>query len=396
MVISKKRITHLSEYLIFVFLLSFPFGQLLKINLDIFGLPIGVHLIDVVASSSIILILFGQYKYPEYFKYFKAFILVSLFSLMFSLTLFSLPEVIRGSLYFIRLIIYSSFSVIVWNIIKDNTKKKLLLNSLILVSIFVAIFGWIQYLNFPDLRGLLYLGWDNHLFRLVGTFFDPGFTSIILALGTLTAFAKYLYEKDKKLVIIVVFLLITLLFTYARASYVALIGGVLGLFLIKGRKKISLWPILLVLLIIPFLPRPGGEGVKLERFQSIYNKYGNYKQTIQVIGKYPLFGVGYNNLCSARIGLFENEAFKSHACSGSDSSILLIIATTGIVGLLIFTDFAIKLIKNININDFYGVLFISGGIAVFIHSLFVNSMFYPWVMGYLGITLALTKTIKNT
>lgn len=393
--ISKKKINIIIEILIFLFFIIFPYGQLLNIKIKLFSNELRVHLIDILASLSIPLVIIGKNKYPNYIKHFKAFIIVSLFSLVFSLIYFSFAKVLRGSLYLLRVLIYSFFSIMIWNYVRENKNRKLIFKGMIIATIFIGIFGWVQYLSLPDLRGLLYLGWDNHYYRLVGTFLDPGFTSILLVLGLLSSFYLYLFKKNKKYLIISLFLLITLSFTYARASFIALTAALLGAFLIKGRKKISLWPIIILFILIPFLPRPGGEGVRLERFQSMYNKYGNYAQTFEVIKQHPVFGVGFNNICSARIHLFENEMYESHACSGSDSSILLILATTGTIGLLIFIDFVFKTIKSTKINNIYGITFISSAIAVFIHSLFVNSMFYPWVMGYMGILMALSEPYKE-
>ncbi|MEK7542910.1 MAG: hypothetical protein AAB503_01210, partial [Patescibacteria group bacterium] len=87
--------------------------------------------------------------------------------------------------YLIRLISYISFFIYLWNIFSNEKLRENSLRLLIIVSILVAIFGWLQYLFFPDLRVLKYVGWDDHLYRLTGSFLDPGFSAIILVLGFL-------------------------------------------------------------------------------------------------------------------------------------------------------------------------------------------------------------------
>jgi len=155
------------------------------------------------------------------------------------------------------------------------------------------------------------------------------------------------------------------------------------------RKKIIkyfviLASIFLVLLIL--VPRIASEGTRLERTASIFARVENYQQTLEIIKRNPLFGVGFNNLCPARISLFKGDV-ESHACSGSDSSVLLIFSTTGIIGLIVFLYVVYKIYLNLE-KGTYGLIFMSSSVAIFSHSIFVQSLFYPWVMGWMGILLA--------
>ena len=76
-------------------------------------------------------------------------------------------------------------------------------------------------MNIPDIKPLFSLGWDMHLFRLVGTFMDPAFLSIIIVLGSVIAINYYLTFHKKHYLLIILFLLISLAFTYSRAGYFA-------------------------------------------------------------------------------------------------------------------------------------------------------------------------------
>jgi len=96
--------------------------------------------------------------------------------------------------------------------------------------------------------------------------------------------------------------------------------------------------------------------------------------------------VGFNNICEARVLLF-TEKRESHSCSGSDSSLLLVAATTGLSGLMVFLFMGYKLTNMIK-NDFYGTSFKALSTALFVHSFFVNSLFYPFVMGFMGLVLS--------
>jgi O-antigen ligase len=368
------------------YIVLFPFGQLLRIEAGFFT----IHPADLIVFISIIFYFFGWFKKRQVFNYAMNFIWIGVFSLVLSLSYFSPFEVLMGSLYLVRLFSYFTFAMLVVNLInKKILKREFLLNSLILTSVFVGIYGWIQYLVFPDLTSLKYVGWDDHLSRIVGNFLDPGFTGIILVLGVIASFAGYVKKKSKILVVITAFLFITVVFTYSRSSYLALISGAFYLFLKwKNLKKMSLMLIIFAVLIL-LLPRPAGEGVRLERTQSVFARLQNYKETVEVIDKYPLFGVGFNNLCYVRLRLFAADP-ESHSCGGSDSSLLFILATTGIIGFLVFIKFIYEVVKNAIGSNVYGLVFSSSGVAIIIHSLFTQSLFYPWVMGWMGILLATT------
>jgi O-antigen ligase len=382
----KLKITKL---LLFSYLLIFPFGQLFRINVGIGNFAIPIFPTDLIAGLLLITCLISKYEKPKFFKAFLFFILAALFSSVFSLTVFKSVKVIYGSLYLLRFISYASLVQVTYYLSKRGEKiKSYLFNFLIIVSLAVAVFGWYQYIFYPDLRSLYYWGWDDHYYRLVGTFLDPTFTAIILVFGFILSFAKALVFRRNRNLILAGFFLLTLAFTYSRAGYLALLAGSVSLLYLTKRLKRILLVFLALLILIIFLPRPSSEGVHLERIKSILSRLNNYQQTVEVIKRSPLFGFGFNNFCLAEEKYLGSVDYKSHSCSGSDSSILLIFATTGIVGLIIFFNLVYVVLNNLSKN-IYGLSFQASLIAIIIHSLFSNSLFYPWVMGYLAILLGL-------
>lgn len=380
-----------AEKLIFLYLLLFPFGQIIRLNINLLGVAVPIRPIDLVAGVSFLYIMVGRFKKPLIFKQIAAFLIVAVFSYLFSFILLPSNKLYIGGLYLLRLFAYTSLFLLVFNVVSKRAElKKVLFNSLILVVVFVGIFGWLQYFLYPDIRAFVVWGWDNHLYRLLGTFLDPGFTSIILVFGFLLSLVKYLETKNRRLFALLAFFLLTIAFTYSRAGYLALGGGLLTIFGLRREIK-SLWPTLLVfLLIVAFLPRPSSEGVRLERLSSVYSRVENYSEGIEIFGKSPIFGVGYNNLCLARQKYLGRADFTSHACSGLDSSLLLILATTGVVGFLILANLGYEVIRSVKGVGVYGLSFLACLVALLVHSLFVNSLFYPWVMGFMGITLSLS------
>jgi len=241
----------------------------------------------------------------------------------------------------------------------------------------------------PDLKILFYIGWDMHLYRLAGTFFDPTFLGLIIVFGLILSIFRLTEKVEKKYIAITIFLLISLAFTYARACYLAFFVGILVIALLKKKFRKVIYLALGLVLIALILPTANNHSNALTRVFSITARITNYKETIQIIRKFPVFGVGYNNLCVARNMYIGEESFASHACSGSDSSLLLILATTGVVGFLVFIGGGIRIYQMLPKDD-NKIILIASGAAVFTHSIFSNSLFYPWVMGYLIILLAVS------
>ncbi len=395
---TKKNIK-LGQILIILYLLLFPLGQLLRNDFSSFPFRITLHAIDLAVLFVFVYWILENINKQKIIRgHFANFLLAATFSLVLSVFLFNSLESIFGALYLLRLAAYYSLYLVAKKLVlKDKYFRKKLFNVLFIVLFVVMLFGWVQYIFYPDLRILKNIGWDDHLFRLAGAFLDPGFTGILMVFGSLTSLAKYKTSSNKGYLVLFGLFLLTTVFTYSRASILAMVVGLLYYFLREHKKnllKYSAVLIIIVSLLIAFLPRPSSEGVKLERLYSVESRIINLKETVFVWSKSPVFGVGYNNICLGRSLFFMIEPLLSHSCSGSDSSLLLVLATTGITGLLILVYVGIKLTKSLRKNV-YSTLFMSCLAALLIHSLFVNSLFYPWVMGWMGILLGIVYSFNK-
>jgi len=386
----------LTQTLLFIYLVLFPFGQLLRISTNIFGYTVRIHPTDLMVLVISVVFLTGKFNKPKIWVHIKNFLYALGFSLVFSLSIFSLREILIGTLYLVRVVGYSFFFLAAWNLIKKEEERRTLFNSLIGITSAISVFGLFQYFVYPDIRALYAWGWDDHLLRLVGTFLDPSFTSIFLAFGFLGSLAAYLKTQKKYLLLLLGVFLISIALTYSRAGYLALFsGGATLLWLNKNLKKmLAIFAVFLLLLAI--IPSWGSEGVQLLRTRSIFERLESYSDAFALTSASPIFGIGYNNLCIAK-GKFLGQfvEYDSHACSGVESGPLLILATSGLVGILIFGYLGLQIFQNTERN-LYGVVFISSSLALLVHSLFVNSLLYPWVMGYLGILLALSLREKSS
>src|SRR5207237_858262 len=60
--------------------------------------------------------------------------------------------------------------------------KKTIAKWMVIAGSAVVILGLIQLIFYNSLRGLYYLGWDEHLYRLFSTFLDPNFAGMYLVI----------------------------------------------------------------------------------------------------------------------------------------------------------------------------------------------------------------------
>ncbi len=376
--------------IIILYFLIFSFGQLLRFETHILNIPFALHPLDIITLLSIPYGVFIQEKAHPLRKYFYYLWSVFFFSLLVSKAQYPIGEVVRGSFYLLRFISYYFFFELIYYLIQNGELGKQKIVTIIITSLITTgVFGWIQYLFVPDLRFLYFFHWDDHLNRLAGTILDPGFMGILMVFGFLISVSLYLKHKKISFILSSFFFIITTLFTYSRATYLALIAGVFTLLYLHKKTKLIFIISVVFIASLFLLPKKEGEGVNLLRTNSIFEKAKNYEETSSIISDVPVFGVGFNNLCSERKVRFVNQDFESHSCSGSDSSILFIFATTGILGLVTLVSFFSRIPDYIS-QSIYSEMLLSSSVALFIHSLFLNSLFYPWVLGVMATLLALS------
>lgn len=339
-------------------LLIFPFGQLLRSKIFNFSFPV----IDIFIIILAIFNLIHQKPLKIHNRPLFFFLIYSFFSLILNHFLSSYPP-IKPFFYYLRLAALLSFFVFGKSTIIFSKTFSRLLDLVIISNI---VFGIIQYLFWPNLTYFDSLNWDPHLNRLVSSFLDPTFTGLLYLLFLIFLFLNYrLQITDYKLLIPY----LALALTYSRSSLLAFIASFAYISIKKKQAKIFIGAIVITAITVFLLPRPPGEGTKLERTNSFYAKIENYRQGINLFLKSPLIGHGYNHL-----SYIQNIDSNSHAASGLDSSLLTILVTHGIIGFSLFIGGLMIIFRNSNI------LSQSLFIAILTHSFFSNSLLYPWVL----------------
>ena len=355
-------------------IIIFFFGQLARIELFSISFP----LIDICLIILISINLYkniSKNKLSIKNKFFLYFLITTYLSYIFNL-IFSYKFSLKSFFYLIRLSVLLSFFIFPVDKSIKNQKNKFFFKLILIAN---TIFGLIQYFFWPNSTNFKSLNWDPHLNRLIGTFLDPTFTGLIYLFIFFSIFLNSSKNKrkrnrpqgdnlQKKILLSLSYIAMAL--TYSRSTLLSFLSAFTYISIKTKNVKIFIISFLLVLITTIVLPQTEGEGTKLHRSSTILAKIQNYKEGIKIFIKKPILGHGYNNLYQART--IRNPS--SHANFGFDSSLLTILNTTGIIGLIFFI-LAIK--KELqNKNQLKKILLLS----TFIHSIFANSLLYPWVL----------------
>lgn len=382
---SKKLIV----FLIFIFLIFFPLGEIARFNLgdiSITLLDLGVGVISLLYLSRIISKnkkITGTLLKPILF-----FLLVCLVSLSLNINILKQYESFSSFMYLVRYALY--VSVYFW--IKDlNIQLKKTISSLMIFSGFIILLvGFVQYFLYPDLRNLYYLGWDEHLYRMFSTFLDPNFLGSFLVLYLFFV----LRTKDIKInfkIILIILTGIGIFLTFSRSAYGMLLSvGLIYGFLTNKRKMfivVSIFFIILGLVIVKVSNK--SEGTNLFRTASNTARIKSMQNALIIFKDRPFFGVGFNSYRYAqrKYGFIDDNKKFVHSGAGTDNAFLFILATTGVIGFLGFSYLLYSIFK-FSFSDYF--LF-SSFVGLILNSLFINSFFYPFMMFWMWASIGLKE-----
>lgn len=384
----------LLKALIISLILMLPFGQLTRLPLAPPTIHIYVHDLMVVCIGIVWLVLFIKGKKRRIpplarpISYFTAAILLSLAINLFHLTL---AQQLIAMLYGLRWIGYSAVYCAVYLAgTDDNRFSHRVLTLLSISGAIIALLGLMQYMLYPNLRNLMYLGWDPHQYRLFGTYLDAGFTGIMLVLTLilLTTKSRFPFQRMATAVVYA-----ALILTYARSAYATAFAALAVYSSFFKSFKIILIGTIVLLASILILPRPAGEGVRLERTATIVSRMNSYQQALSIIKDHPLFGVGFNayRFAGEEKGYLAESNYYNNAGAGTDSSLLFVLATSGVIGFTAYINLIYAMMRTNRNNP----LIIISIIALLINSAFLNSLFYPWVMLWLWLILGVRDNAGN-
>ncbi len=357
---------------------SFLLGNIYKYSLFFTESRVSFLDISVGLIFLIILIKKSQFIAP---KPVIGFIIICLISLLISGSRYGLSAMMVGFFYIIRWSAYNLLPVAI-----PSLKSSSILFFLGLITVVTSV---VQYIFSPDIRNLAVAEWDPHYYRVVGSLLDPGYTGLMLVFFLIFLTLSPQIVKTKKIILWGITYL-AFVFTYSRSSYLAYLVAMAYISL-RGRGwRFFVGTSLLLFATLPLLPRSSdGEGVKLERTSSVQARIENWRQSWAIFVGHPILGVGFNTYRYAQksYGFFYNEGnlwLRSHAGAGADSSLLFVLATTGVVGFVFYLKY-LKYLYQFSTLRYYLV-------PLFFHSFFLNSLFYPFVLVWIALVIIKERT----
>jgi O-antigen ligase len=396
------------KYLWIAFIVSLLAGQLGGFTI-VPGITVYLHdvmLMCLLLGSIILIYRKNTFHTPRLLYPALAFVGAGFISLVAQVGQFSLLELAQSSLYLLRFATYAGLYVV---LSQSIISPVLILGGLMSLGIGIAGIGLVQFVVFPSLADFIYLGWDPHYYRVFATLLDPNFTGIVLVMSVflclgILRFGVPAWRKIAATGVMLSF--IALILTFSRSSYLAFVVG-LAVWVILEKKWIlgGLITFLFIALVV-FMPRPGGDTLRLDRLDSTLARFGNWKESVNLFIKKPLWGYGFNTLRFVQKPAGEGPMYSpvfSHALAGVDNSFLLVLVTTGLVGFVPFLWLLAAMIQKqreptISAAKTYMFLpqvSILSVVSLSVHSLFVNSWFYPWSLLWVFILLGITEATSG-
>lgn len=414
--------------LVVFILIIFPFGELLRFDV---GNNIIIKPLDIVVgltgiwwivekiqnSNSKLKIIYKN----KFILFLSLFIFIGFLSLIINLSWLKLQEFFVSLLYLLRWIMYAGVFFVVSSL--DTRYKKLIKILMFIDGLIILIFGYLQYFFYNSLRNLHYLGWDEHMHRIFSTFFDPNyaggfFVLYFIFIGGIIFFHRphpypptpvkqadslrpSLKGEGIKIVgfyFILAFTLMAIFLTFSRASFLMLITSSVVFFILIEKKKLILGLLLAVALFgLIASPKFYDENMNLFRVNSSNARLGNYELALRIFKDHPVIGVGFNSYRYTKELYGLNHDWvdaPSHADAGVDNSFLFVLATTGIVGFSAYMFIWYGILKRAYLlykknKNIMAIVVISSTVGIFIHALFINSLFFAPIMLWMWILIGM-------
>lgn len=319
-------------------------------------------------------------------------------------------EVAVSLAYLARWLFYFAIYVAVLNVVRvaDVGVVWAALEKAILLF---AGFGIVQAAFLPDFAQLVYpesrayADWDLQGHRLVSTFLDPNFAGafilmgLLVQLGMLASGARVAWWKP-------VMLFVALVLTLSRSALLALFLSGLVLVSLTGlSKRLVKWGLAVMGLILAALPG-------LLDYAATFNKLGvtddsaslrvvSWLRGLQVFADNPFFGIGFNTWGFVQERYGWERAYASSY--GIDGGLLFIAVLTGVVGLVVYLTILATTAKRgrriwrdrTRPAEHRGLAAgaVATTVAIVVHSVFTNSILFPFLMETLWVIWGLVAVI---
>lgn len=391
------------NYLIIFLVIIFPIAEVGKIRLG----SVAFSLNDILLFFIVLLWLILDYKKIKKSKFkllkpISIFIAIGIFSLVVNFINLKLNEFFVAVLYLLRWVLYASFYFVLVTRDKEFLKK---LKHVLLIPISIVLaLGMLQFLYYPSLRNLFYLGWDEHLYRLFSSFLDPNFAGTFLVISFFyliyISWLSYLKKKNNLLIltsVLAVINFVSIYLTYSRSALIMLLVSLI-VFLVLIKKIKILFVLILVFIALIFLSPKAfqTEGTNIFRVFSSQERIKSAQIAVTIIEKSPVFGVGFNayRYAQNKYGNLNDTKWETtHSGAGTDNSFLFVLATAGIVGLVAYLYLIYKmfLLGKEKLSNPMSIVLVSVLCGLLVNSLFINSLFYVFILQWVWMFAAFTE-----
>jgi hypothetical protein len=308
------------------------------------------------------------------------FIAISSFSLLMNIGKLPWSDVFSGSLYLIRFILYALLYFVVLNT-KTTTYW---IKMLYVFGCVFAFLGLIQFILYPQLANLTYLGWDPHYYRLFSTILDPNYASLLIGLTIILGTVYWGVWPIWVTVSMNGMLLTALILTYSRSGFLSFIAsGIVYMFLTKRFIMLILFGAFVTLFIL--IPRSPFDVTSMFRKTSSIARINNFQSSWELAIKSPVIGFGFNTIRFVQLKTASIEA-KS------------VMSRVGFVGASIYGWLLYRMIfvctyvmKKNKEGKAVAIVLLSTLAAIFMHSNFNNSLFYAWIMIWMWILIGVVE-----
>lgn len=360
-----------------------------------------VNLLDGVVGVGVI-VLFIRHLWIKKIvmpgsRYLLFFSSVSLLALAINSLRYGFPETFVAFLYLLRLVSYW----LLFYLVRSIPGQRIIIRKTLLgAGLGVTFLGYIQYIFYPSLRNLFYLGWDEHLFRMFSTFLDPNFAGAFFAL-LIPFICGFLLQEKRNLyrvsyVFLVLLSLVALYLTYSRTGLIMFVAGIIAFFAVYGKKRYAVIGLTLVLAGFVLFANKHIEGLNPLRMASTMARLETVQNGLKIFSQNSLIGVGFNAYRYEQIrqGFRPGEvAYVSHADSGVDNSYVLLLATSGVIGSILYGIFMYKAVVSSFMSNRKSerAVVVSMTVSFLVGGLFINLLFYPPLLFFMLVVLGTTQ-----
>lgn len=316
----------------------------------------------------------------------------------------TLKSMIVSFSYWFRFAAYALLYFITIDFLAEKKNHQQFLLSLILgTGILVSIGGFIQLLVLPDFTTYaIQAGWDPHIDRLLGTFFDPNFIGTYFAM--IMAFAFSIYPTSSKrikllIVFTILFCSVALLLTFSRTGYLAFMAAFAIIGALRSPKLLLIGTICIVLGVVasPRAVQRITDGLSVD--ETGLKRVYSWDKGTRILATFPVFGVGYNNLATVQDFYALVDEFDVNNRSGLENTFLTIFVTTGFVGgitylwlwvHMLIASFKVWFAKKLSMHQRnLGLGIAVAFVALLVSSVFMNSLLYPFLLVHIWLFASL-------